>query len=502
MFFRGSHIRKHQRHAYLQFITFFPLGPQVADGSCRAICVDLSDSGMCVYTSDRLRKGQAILFNDPLPVPGPKATVMWVKEYRITGRFYKSGVMFSNRAEEDSDRAYSFERGNFALPCRNYRVASSDDFWSGLTELSGKEADQFIALTSEVMLHETMRDDVWLRFLRAIAFFRKARIIFGRKGDRWDNSTLSLVEKSLIDFRATDELAGSTDRFPYTVLEENRDAAAKALECDRPGRAQEILGKTKLAYLGDRLYFRNRQHAPSGEEMAIFEKIFFHYPGIVRSAEIFYKVLGEPGKRYINVLLYKETSPRNTAGEANDPLCIIGLVEDGTFHLLKDLVAVAADAEVREEVAEDSKPVYEERSGQEAGGRDRKKVKLLIACAVLLLLMITLFFLKSYPPGSLPGPKKEVIPMLHPVLTQESAGHSSLLSEPPENGAPITPGSKSSAGVKVHKSRGTPAAGGTGRKKKRSQKTEANEGGRIITNRGRTTGTPEISFPPHSRDDL
>jgi hypothetical protein len=528
MFFRGSHIRKHQRHAYLQFITFFPLGSEVADGSRRAICVNLSDSGMRMYTPDRLRKGQVILFNDPLPVQWPKATVRWVKEYRMTGRFYKSGIMFSSRTEEDSGQSSGFERGdmrgpssegvekstslvesaNFALPAGNYRVASSDDFWSSLTELSGKEADQFIALTSEVMLHETMKDDVWLRFLRAIALFRKARIVFSRQGERWDDSALGLVEKSLADFRAADELAGSAERFPHTVLEENRDAAAKALEGDRPGRAQQILGKTKLAYLGDRLYLRNRQYAPSGEEMAIFEKIFFHYPDIVRSAEIFYKVLGEPGKRYINVLLYKETSPRNAAGEANDPLCIIELVEDGTFHLLKDLVAGAADAEVLEEVAEGSKPEYEGQPGlkvSRAGGKYRKKVKLLVACAVLLLLMITLFLLKSYPPKSLSEPKKEVIPGLHPPSTQESAGPSSLLSEPTENRSSITPGPGSSDKVKVHKSRA--AAGVTGRKKKRSQKTKANEEGQTITNSGRTTGapSPEIkrrSFPPHSRDDL
>jgi hypothetical protein len=563
MAFRGSHIRNHQRYAYLQFITFFSLGSQVAEGSRRAICVDLSDSGMCMYTPDRLRKGQAILFNDALPVQGPKAIVRWVKEYRMTGRFYKSGIMFSGHAEEDSVRSSRCEHGdledpspggaekrssvienlNFAFPGGNYRVASSDDFWSNLTELSEKEADQFIALTSEVMLHETVRDDVSLRFLRAIAFFRKARIIFSRKGKHWDDRTLDLVEKSLIDFRAADEFAGSGERFPHTALEENRDAAAKAIEGARPGRAQEILGKTKLAYVGDRLYLRNRQYAPSDEEMAIFENIFFHYQGIVRSAEIFYKVLGEQGKRYINVLLYEETSPRNSGGEANDPLCIMGLVEDGTFHLVKDLVAGAVNAEVGEEVAEDSKPLYEEQPGQEARGmktawertdrevyedsdekkrsaeapggvtsragvgRDRKKVKLLIACAILLLLMITLFFLKSYQPKSVSETKKELIQRPHPMATQETVGHPNLPSESPENRSSITREPKSSGKVKGHDSRGAPAVWVTGKKKKRSRKTEANAEGRIITNPGRTTGTPspEIkkrSFTPHSRDDL
>ncbi len=513
-----------------------------------------------MYTPDRLREGQIILFNNPLPVQGPKAIVRWVTEYRITGRFYKTGIMFSRHAEEDSDRASRCEQGDLEDPspggveksspliksCSlafsggNYRVASSDDFWSNLAELSEKEADQFIALTSEVMRHETMKDDVSLRFLRAIAFFGKARIIFRRQGEHWDDNTLDLVEKSLIDFRAADELAGHCNGFPYIALEENRDAAAKALESERPGRAQEILGKTKLGYMGDRLFLRNRHYAPSAEEMAIFENIFFHSPHIVRSAAIFYKVLGEPGKRYINVFMYKETSPWNSAGEENDPLCIIGLVEDGTFHLIKDLAAGGAKAEVGEEEAEDSRPLYEEQISQEGrgmqtawettdrevhgdsderkrspealvvvtsrtgGGRDRKKMNLLIACAVLLFLMITPFFLKSYPPKPVAEPKKEVIPRPNAMLTQETAEHPYLPSEPPEN-RPITRKPESSGKAKGHESRRATAEGVA--RKKKTQEMGTNADRRMKTSTGKTAAIPppEIkkrSFPPHSRDDL
>jgi hypothetical protein len=561
MGFRGSHIRRHQRYAYLQFITFFSLGPQVAEGNRRAICVDLSDSGMCMYTPGRLHRGQVILFNDPLPVEGPKATVRWVKEYRITGCFCKSGIMFTSSAEEDSlpsslsedgdpedtapgsveRRSTLIENDDFAFPRGNYRVASTDDFWSDLAELSENEAEQFIALTSEVMLHETMKDDASLRVLRAISSFRKARLIFGRKG-KWDKDTLDLVERSLIDFRAADEFAGNDNLSSHIALEESRDAAAKALEGQRPGRAQEILGKTKLAYVGDRLYVRSPQHAPSAEEMAIFENIFFHYPGIVRSAEIFYKVLGEPGRRYINVLLYKETSPLNSEGEANNPLCIIGLVEDGTFHLVMDLSSDAGNAGSGEEGAEGGKPLDEEQAGQEAGGmktaragmnrevykdsdekkrsaevpagvagraggRDRKTVKLLIACAVLLLLVITLFLLNSYRLKSVSGLEKRVIPGPHPTLTQELPGQPHLPSEPPprEDRPSITQEPKSSGKVEGNES--LAASAGRGARKKRSPETEANAKGLIITNHGRTAkthprGAERRSFPPHSRDDL
>jgi hypothetical protein len=553
MVFRGSHSRRHHRYAYLQFITFFSLGPQVAEGSRRAICVDLSDSGLCMYTPSRLHKGQVILFNNPLPVEGPKATVRWVKEYRITGPFCKSGIMFSNSAQENSPRSSRsehqnpegpspegvekrsslIENDNFTFPGGNYPVASSDDFWSDLAELSEEEAEQFIALTSEVMLHETMKADQSLRFLRAVASFRKARLVFVRKGT-WDDSTLDLLEKSLIDFRAADEFSGNGKPFPHAALEENRDAAAKALEGKRPGRAQEILGKTKLAYVGNRLFVRSPQHAPSDAEMSIFGNIFFRYPDIVRSAEIFYKALGEPGRRHINVLLYKETSPRNSAGEANTPLCIIGLVEDGTFHLVKDLVAEAANTEDGQEGTEAGSRPYEEQSSlQTAAGErtdreayenpDKKKrspeasggiagraggkpVKILIACAaVLLLVMITLFFLKSYRPKSVLESGNQATSGVHQTPTQQTTGLMPLLSEPPENRPAVTGEPESSGKAKRGDSRGAPAGKVTVKKGKRPRETETNAEGRIITKHGRATKTlspGKRSFPPHSRDDL
>lgn len=550
MVFPGSNMRKYRRYPYLQFITFFSLGPQVSEGSRRAICVNLSDSGMCIYTPDRLSKGQALLFNDPLPVKRPKATVRWVKEHPLTGSFYKSGIMFSSRAEDDSlepsrteqgdpedppgleKRSSVIESGNFASAAGNSDVTSTEDFWSDVAELSEREADQFIALTSEIMLNERMKDDVLLRLLRASAFFRKAVIISGRQGNHWDDHTLDLIEKSLNDFRVIDEHQSNGGRVPYPILKENRDTAAKALESRRPGRVQEILGKTKLAYVGNRLYLRNRQHAPSGEEMAIFENIFFHYPAIVRSAEIFYKVLGEPGRRYINVLLYKESSPRNSAGEANDPLSIICLVEDGTFHLVEDLGAETTDAEAGDR--ENSRPlqsgpesgitktacdgngaeVYldvneKEKSTQipegatgQAGGRAGKTVKLLIGCAIVLLLAIVIFLLKSHPPKSLPGPGKGLMPGPLPGLAQGNSEQSRLLSGAPDDLSSITGETKGLPKVKGHKDRQSSSFPGV-RKKKRSQGAKANAEGQIMSNKGGTSReAKKRSFSPPSRDDL
>lgn len=551
MFIRGSHFRRHQRYAYLQFITFFSLGPQVSEGSRRAICVNLSDSGMCIYSPDRLRKGQVILFNNPLTVRNPKATVRWVQEYRMAGGYYKSGIMFSSHPEEDSSSRFEqgdpdaptpegfekrspfIESADYAFPGRNYRMAPGDDFWSDLSELSEREADRFIALTSAVMLREPMKDDVSLKFLRAIAFFTKARIIFGRQDKRWDDRTLDLIEKSLTDFRAVDESADNYhERLPLSLLEENTDTASMALEGQRPGRVQEILGKTKLAYMGDRLYLRNGRYAPSDQEKAIFENIFFHYPVIVRSAEIFYKVLGEPGRRYINVLLYRETSPWNPEGEANDPLCIIGLVEDGTSYLVKDLIAGDTNVVVGKDTEKAGKLPYEKQSGEEArhmktawerndqtvyegpaekkgsavtsggvpsqAGRGRKKAGLLIAFAILLLLAIAAYFLKFYPMKQIFVPDRQVTRQPQPT-----AGHPDLSSEPPETRSSLTQEPKSDFKTRGHKARRRQA----GKEKREPGKTEAKAEGRIITKPGSKGGTPspkfrKRSFTPPSREDL
>ncbi|MEJ2698002.1 MAG: hypothetical protein P8013_15320, partial [Candidatus Sulfobium sp.] len=404
-------------------------------------------------------------------------------------------------------------------------MAPGADFWSDVEELSEREADRFIALTSEVMLREPMKNDVSLKFLRAIAFFAKARILFNRQGRRWDDRMLDLIEKSLADFHAADELAdNSHGRFPLPLLEENRDAAATALEGQRPGKAQEILGKTKLAYVDGRLYLRNRQYAPSDQEMAIFGNIFFHYPVIVRSAEIFYKVLGEPGRRYVNVLLYKETSPWNSEGEPNDPLCIIGLVEDGTSHLVKDFVAGDTNAEAGKEAEKAGKLPYEKQLGGEAphlettwekndqkiyersaektgakvafwrmpgkAGRDRNKVRLLIAFAILLLLTTAVYLLRlhSTKPGFVPD--KQVMPHPQPTLTQENTGHPDLLSEPPETRSSLTREPKKSVKAMGHKSRRKVP----GKAKNQPGKKEPTVEGRIITSPGRTGGTPSPKF--------
>jgi len=562
MLFRSSNTRRHRRYSYLQCVTFFSLGPEVAGGSRRAVGVDLSDAGICVYTPDRLQKGQVIIFNNPLPVPALKATVRWVKEYRMAATFYKAGLFFLGGIKDDimtsfvsededpensSTEKYTEQTSSvieslcdFEVSGKTYRKAPTDDFWSDLADLPERETEQLIALSSELMLHEATKDYASLRFIRASAFSRKAAIIFARDGRHGDNSSLELLERSLADFRAGAELAsGEIERLSHVVLEETLDAAAKALDRKRPGRSQEILGKTKLAYLGNRLHFSNSQYAPSGEEMEIFGKIFFHYPRIVRSAEIFYKPLGEAGKRYINVVLYEEASPPDAEGELNGPLCIISLVEDGTFHLIKDFTADRSEAGDSfpgsrphampaakrafptegdmEYEGWDMRVLARKRSFSVAAviktdpnlpvevkpsgvGRPRKRNALiLVAGSAAVLLLVTAVFMKIYQPKPVSEPGKEILLKTSPVEApkQPSPPSDTLGSRAP---APV-PGS--SGKLNNYESK---MAAGSGRKK-RSDGIAERPIGPAITDPGsaQATRSPKMhkrSFKPPSRDDL
>ncbi len=54
--------------------------------------VNVSDSGMCVVTSNHLREGECITIEDELALLSHKATVRWVKNFQQN--FCKAGLMF------------------------------------------------------------------------------------------------------------------------------------------------------------------------------------------------------------------------------------------------------------------------------------------------------------------------------------------------------------------------------------------------------------------------
>jgi len=121
------------------------------------------------------------------------------------------------------------------------------------------------------------------------------------------------------------------------------DLIATALERLRPGRVQEILGKTKLLYFGaDRIkvlphdmFGRPIQSAP--EDLSPFMGVFFSFDSIAKSALVTHKDTDDKGCKFIWVELFGKTfgefGADETFGDARPSMNLydVKLFDDGTF---------------------------------------------------------------------------------------------------------------------------------------------------------------------------
>ncbi len=87
----GIERRKHPRTPYSNVIKFC-VNPRCPYASLDGVTINISDSGISLYTSENLQKGDVIIIQDTLPVKYRKATVIWVKEYQWG--LYRVGLMF------------------------------------------------------------------------------------------------------------------------------------------------------------------------------------------------------------------------------------------------------------------------------------------------------------------------------------------------------------------------------------------------------------------------
>ena len=93
MQFNGLEKRRHPRHKYHEIMECrlnLPISAKII------VCpsVDLSESGVCVYTSHRLNEGDPVEISNFRADCHKKAVVKWVNK-RDEG-FYKTGFMFLN----------------------------------------------------------------------------------------------------------------------------------------------------------------------------------------------------------------------------------------------------------------------------------------------------------------------------------------------------------------------------------------------------------------------
>jgi hypothetical protein len=87
----GNGARKHRRLHFLSSVQYC-MTSNADNGTIFGAGVDISDSGMCMYTCYPLEKDQVIIIKSTLPVPYQTAQVKWVKECMASR--YKVGLIF------------------------------------------------------------------------------------------------------------------------------------------------------------------------------------------------------------------------------------------------------------------------------------------------------------------------------------------------------------------------------------------------------------------------
>jgi hypothetical protein len=148
---------------------------------------------------------------------------------------------------------------------------------------------------------------------------------------------LDYLEKGLQEIRQMEELHPGALRLFGTEDERmgelKVDAMAMVLERCRPGRVQEILGKTKLIYFGPERVFSHNDCDITEREFRVFREIFFASEDIAKSALLRLDGEDKKGRRYVTVVLYKEPKVFNEWGEQSPVAGFVCLFNDATFSL-------------------------------------------------------------------------------------------------------------------------------------------------------------------------
>jgi hypothetical protein len=151
------------------------------------------------------------------------------------------------------------------------------------------------------------------------------------------DTQLDYLEKGLQEIKEMEEIhPGALKMFGTAedrAGELKVDAMSIVLERCRPGRVQQLLGKTKLTYFGPERVFKHNDCEITRGEFQLFRDIFFSCSGIAKSA--LFRLDGRDivGRRYVTVVLYKEVSAFDRFGENSPVAGFICLYNDGAFTL-------------------------------------------------------------------------------------------------------------------------------------------------------------------------
>ncbi|MEM2941654.1 MAG: hypothetical protein QW304_08935 [Thermoproteota archaeon] len=152
------------------------------------------------------------------------------------------------------------------------------------------------------------------------------------------DSHLDYLEKGLHEIEQMEEIYPGASKMFDKMGEVKVDTMALVLERCRPGRVQQILGKTKLKYFGPQrvTYLSGSDiESMSPGDFQTFADVFFTFPHVIRTALLAFQGEDSKGRKYVHVLLFERTPDDALPGETiEEQLGFKGgiyLFDDGTF---------------------------------------------------------------------------------------------------------------------------------------------------------------------------
>lgn len=174
---------------------------------------------------------------------------------------------------------------------------------SNLLKMAEEDPDGILSTTSSLLESDkSLMSNELIRSQRFVAYSTKATnaIKSLKPGDTVTNEIIDLIEKALIEAKAADD--ASEDKQNDYFRTERVNLCAKILGEVKPGRVQELWGKTKLDYFGNRVKMHEAVELTEEEIWEDFGKIFFTFPYIVKYAAI----MNPSSREYITVYLSGE----------------------------------------------------------------------------------------------------------------------------------------------------------------------------------------------------
>jgi hypothetical protein len=228
----------------------------------------------------------------------------------------------------------------------------TEDAMAGILNLCESDPDAALAFIEQIIINKPESEsDPFGRFAKAMAYGSKGLFQLSRIKPQMDftgfdenelrenlgitDMHLDYLDKGLHEIRQMEETSpGALGLFGTgedRMGERKVDGMATVLDRCRPGRVQEILGKTKLVYFGPQRVGKHVDCQCSLQEWVRFRDVFFVPDRIAKSAFLALDGRDEAGRRYIVVVL-KTSLDYRAEPTAEFPVAgFICLYSDGTY---------------------------------------------------------------------------------------------------------------------------------------------------------------------------